>query len=97
MDKISLEVLDECLSPVPRNFENLSVTKLSKTFRDGKYYVGYETYVMLESAENMNPNIHHERGTCIIVPIENEDEYYMDDLVDTVETEISIEPMNWEN
>jgi hypothetical protein len=96
VNKISEEVLNECLSPVPRDFENLSITKLSEEYRDGKYYVGYEVYVLLESIQNMNANILHEKGICIIVPNDNvnEDGYYMEELVDTVETEMTVDDIN---
>ena len=94
MGEISEKVLNECLSSTGRDFQNLSVTKLSEEYQDGQYYVGYEIYVMLGHSLEEKTEILQVKGTCIITPYDDEDGYYMGDLGDEAETRISVDDSN---
>ena len=83
---ISFELLKEALSPVPRDFENLDISKTYEKEVDGKIHVGFVAYILFDSGEDVC-SVFRDEGHCIFTLGDN----FHDDCISENEENIPID------
>lgn len=84
-DLIQLTQLEEALNPIPRDFENIAVSKTYEKRVNGKIHVGFISYVIVESEDESD--VLRDEGYCIFTDGADQ----QDDCISQKEEVISID------